>query len=1296
MANNMLINDKIDYNKIFCNAVDTIVSKRLENISFDNTVTAEIIDATDAEFGHYIVREKDLTYDVMSENYNYKVGDKVYVTIPGGDYNKTKVILSAYKDKEQLAALHLVRPKDITISQTIGLNTNIPYDNLALFQNSVQEHRVNIYGSSDNTNLELSTYQTDRTRLSELFTFCDSLIFNIDIKCNLRSSYPYVYKGAYKIELVRILNDTELVLGTLDMNALVGDPYGYYSYLPQSIVINLDALREEKNDLFPESAILQLKTSLVTPFEYRTETGETLLIPSAASAYTPTLTYQIPELVGLKQFLNTEKIAILPPLVEFKNCSLEIGFNTTHKNHTFNLYQPLQNSEMVVPIWVNYDEDTNTNIDFTDRNKRTSLSLEEFRSSEENQWLIDDELATWLNAMMNNTNKTNPEAMYDEIKYSKIVNYLKRCNINRATALQEFGLEIAHLAPEQKTELMQMVNTKEFLSAYSDMLDLSALIETDWQELIAATKKANQLLLRQYLPNAQDNLLVVDNSVSLLDSDCELLVTPTDFTDTYVTLKIALKRRGPLYNGSNYLHLVLAFKENIGIQIPDVNNERKWKYAIADGTTFMELPTSPDDSVPRNSTLVSWISSSISDDDYYKVAIDIWNGEQSFNLASNIITLQIPIDAAFVQGLIPLKIENDVNSSINTQIFTNDNFASLFTTVKQNMPMHTCLFYLYKEQISTSNTRDYYLLPASNELKGFFASDLWWSTESAQLNDLLVYVSRESSTSTNDWEFRQGDSFNGLYLNKSAENAAYGILFPIQFTNIEDDEPLPNVSEEIINQNHKIQVSFNIEGIKSGDQLEVIVKRRTNGIETIPIYQIFQQNRSVNFTLDANQPSNDFYVFKFLYKQANLNSQPVSCCLSNFQCSQKHWVITSEPTDLVTGTWQDALAFNVINQYNIGNEPKVNGYTFAHSYVAKTLELSYKPNIVLTTVLTDFQWPDNLQDWSDILEEKLINFHKYDVRKAFNQLNEKFAELFTDLNMSVLLNNHTWRTQFKIYLLNWLGILDTSSIPISNDPTIFNIWQETAMPLNDILNLQLKYFTAIYNYFLNLLDIWYSNQNVRELIPYYVSADNLLLFKNEIDLLQIQYDHLILMMNELNEKVQALFPKYINSAVETIVSLWKLPTGINIGPNDFEREYSNFLDYFSQRYSVLLYQYKLQPEETRQFYLTGPWELIPPIEHEYIQDLLDSTDQKQINLLPWLQRISTTENRTRIDSSSIRGILFFNHTPYKSNILNLDVIEANSNELVIEPNIELIPIYTNTGQISGYLKIQDIRDALAL
>ena len=117
--NNVPINDKIDYNKIFCDAVDTIVSKRLENLSFDNTVTAEIIDATNAEFGHYVVREKDITYDVMSENYSYKVGDKVYVTIPSGDYNKTKVILSEYKDKEQLAALQLVRPKDIQISETL-------------------------------------------------------------------------------------------------------------------------------------------------------------------------------------------------------------------------------------------------------------------------------------------------------------------------------------------------------------------------------------------------------------------------------------------------------------------------------------------------------------------------------------------------------------------------------------------------------------------------------------------------------------------------------------------------------------------------------------------------------------------------------------------------------------------------------------------------------------------------------------------------------------------------------------------------------------------------------------------------------------------------------------------------------------------------------------------------------------------------------------------------------------------------------------------------------------------------
>ncbi|MBO7079320.1 MAG: hypothetical protein J6W64_05870 [Bacilli bacterium] len=57
MAKNTIINDKIDYNEILCEAVDTIVKKRLENVSYDNTVIAEIIDASNAEFGHYIVRE---------------------------------------------------------------------------------------------------------------------------------------------------------------------------------------------------------------------------------------------------------------------------------------------------------------------------------------------------------------------------------------------------------------------------------------------------------------------------------------------------------------------------------------------------------------------------------------------------------------------------------------------------------------------------------------------------------------------------------------------------------------------------------------------------------------------------------------------------------------------------------------------------------------------------------------------------------------------------------------------------------------------------------------------------------------------------------------------------------------------------------------------------------------------------------------------------------------------------------------------------------------------------------------
>lgn len=87
---------KIDYNEIFCQAVDTILSKRLESLEYDQTIICRIVDNSDADKGHYIVRYGEAKFHAFSENTKYQIDDNVYVTIPKGDFTRPKLIISKY------------------------------------------------------------------------------------------------------------------------------------------------------------------------------------------------------------------------------------------------------------------------------------------------------------------------------------------------------------------------------------------------------------------------------------------------------------------------------------------------------------------------------------------------------------------------------------------------------------------------------------------------------------------------------------------------------------------------------------------------------------------------------------------------------------------------------------------------------------------------------------------------------------------------------------------------------------------------------------------------------------------------------------------------------------------------------------------------------------------------------------------------------------------------------------------------------------------------------------------------
>ena len=93
--------DKVDYSEIICEAVDTIVSKKIENLGFDITKTCRVIDDTYKRQGRYTVTDNSINFEAYSAITTLNINDSVLVNIPYGDYNNQKTILNKviYEDE---------------------------------------------------------------------------------------------------------------------------------------------------------------------------------------------------------------------------------------------------------------------------------------------------------------------------------------------------------------------------------------------------------------------------------------------------------------------------------------------------------------------------------------------------------------------------------------------------------------------------------------------------------------------------------------------------------------------------------------------------------------------------------------------------------------------------------------------------------------------------------------------------------------------------------------------------------------------------------------------------------------------------------------------------------------------------------------------------------------------------------------------------------------------------------------------------------------------------------------------
>lgn len=85
-----------DYAEELLQSIDTVISARLNDISYDRTIVCTITDASKRDYGQYTVTDGSTTFEAYSDNTTYMTNQQVQVTVPNGDWSAQKVIVSRY------------------------------------------------------------------------------------------------------------------------------------------------------------------------------------------------------------------------------------------------------------------------------------------------------------------------------------------------------------------------------------------------------------------------------------------------------------------------------------------------------------------------------------------------------------------------------------------------------------------------------------------------------------------------------------------------------------------------------------------------------------------------------------------------------------------------------------------------------------------------------------------------------------------------------------------------------------------------------------------------------------------------------------------------------------------------------------------------------------------------------------------------------------------------------------------------------------------------------------------------
>lgn len=219
-----------NYGEIICNAVDEIVSARLQGLQYDITRLCTVVNDSESYQGKYTVSDGTAKYDAFSSDTSFKTGNQVLVVIPNGDYSLQKTITGR-----------------VATTDSTPFNYTPPLDAMIKITNNVFESAK----TQQSENLGLLANGDQETALIYTLKEEDKLAgyTRLGISANFRSwlSAFDVFSGTYGIRVSLVGADGNQYIMDFSSADMIGNPYQFEDYFYQEKCFDVSMISNIKS-----------------------------------------------------------------------------------------------------------------------------------------------------------------------------------------------------------------------------------------------------------------------------------------------------------------------------------------------------------------------------------------------------------------------------------------------------------------------------------------------------------------------------------------------------------------------------------------------------------------------------------------------------------------------------------------------------------------------------------------------------------------------------------------------------------------------------------------------------------------------------------------------------------------------------------------------------------------------------------------------------------------------------------------------------------------------------------------